>query len=144
MVADPALSPQSTGRDSMICPRCDTRLIITYDEPVCLRCGFVNYFYVPIQQPTRTREQNLISAGTRAVLRYVGEFPSLQNTLTYVRAQRVRNRVAYEVTCPFCGGTMTQSSLSGKRREAREERYKCSEGHRVSLTPGRHDSLGWK
>ncbi len=85
-----------------------------------------------------------MSAGTRSVLRYVGEFPTLSETLTQVKLVRLRNRVVYGVTCPFCGQAMTQSSLSGKRREAREERYKCSDGHRVSLTPGRNGALGWK
>ena len=30
------------------------------------------------------------------------------------------------------------------RREVREERYKCMDGHRVSLTPKTDGGLGWK
>ena len=86
----------------------------------------------------------MVSAATHFVLRYVGDFPALSETLTHVRLVRVRNRVVYDVTCPFCGKAMVQSSLSGKRREVREERYKCEEGHRVSLTPGKNGHLGWK
>ena len=82
--------------------------------------------------------------GTRYILRYVGEFPSLVETLTYVQLRRLRNRAVYVPTCPFCGGGMEQSSLSGKRREVREERFSCELGHRVSLMPDRNGDLGWK
>lgn len=126
----------------MICPRCDTMLRINYDEPECLQCGFVDYKYVP-PQPVQ-KKKSIISTGTHYILRYVGDFPSLANTLTHVRLERLRNRVVYGVNCPFCGEDMEQSSLSGKRREVREERYKCTEGHRVSLIPDKTDSLGWK
>ena len=138
-----AVAPKTeTLRPLFICPRCDARLRFNYDEPICLQCGYVKYDYAaPDQMRRRT---NLMSAGTRSVLRYVGDFPTLAETLTQVKLVRLRNRVVYGVTCPFCGQAMTQSSLSGKRREAREERYKCSDGHRVSLTPGRNGALGWK
>jgi hypothetical protein len=68
----------------------------------------------------------------------------LADTLTYVQLKRVKNRVVYGVRCPFCSGSMEQSALSGKRKEVREERYKCEDGHRVSLTPARNGALGWK
>ena len=129
-------------RSRMVCPRCRAKLRINYDEPECLQCGYVDYTYIPVA-PKRNKK-NLISAGTQYILRYVGEFPSLAETLTHVQLQRLRNRVVYGVICPFCGNSMDQSSLSGKRREVREERYKCEQGHRVSLTPGKDGSLGWK
>jgi lysyl-tRNA synthetase class I len=69
----------------------------------------------------------------------------LANTLIYVRLIRVRNRVVYAVNCPFCEKAMDQSSLSGTRHEPRELRYKCMDGHRVSLVPTRNGaSMGWK
>ena len=126
----------------MICPRCDTQLRINYDEPECLQCGYVDYSYTPPASKRSTK--SIISAGTRYILRYVGEFPSLVDTLTHIQLRRLRNRVVYGVICPFCGNSMDQSSLSGKRREVREERYKCDQGHRVSLTPGKNGALGWK
>jgi Zn ribbon nucleic-acid-binding protein len=126
----------------MICPRCSSQLRINYDEPECLQCGFVDYDYTPISATKKTK--SIVSNGTHYVLRYVGDFPSLADTLTHVRLERLRNRVIYGVSCPFCDGEMTQSSLSGKRREVREERYKCESGHRVSLTPNKNGSLGWK
>ena len=136
-----AVAPKTeTPRPLFICPRCDARLRFNYDEPICLQCGYVKYDYAAPDQ--MQRQTNLMSAGTRSVLRYVGDFPTLAETLTQVKLVRLRNRVVYGVTCPFCGQEMTQSSLSGKRREAREERYKCSDGHRVSLTPGKNGSLG--
>lgn len=130
------------SRFGMICPRCDAQLRINYEEPVCLQCGFVDYEYVPPQ--VKRKKKTVISDGTRYVLRYVGDFDSLSQTLTHVQLQRMRNRVVYNVSCPFCTRPMVQSSLSGKRREVREERYKCTEGHRVSLTPAKNGSLGWK
>ena len=136
-------SPHAGGwRGPLICPRCDARLRISYDEPICLQCGYVNYHYTPTNGVRKA--SSLMTAGTRSVLRYVGDSPALAETLTQVRLVRLRNRGVYEVNCPFCDGTMEQSSLSGKRREAREERYRCEQGHRVSLTPGKNGFLGWK
>lgn len=124
----------------MTCPRCDSSLRITYHEPECILCGYVDYEY----KPKINGSKALLSSATRYILRYVGEFPELSETLAHVQVQRERNRVVFRVNCPFCHSSMTQTSLSGKRREAREERYKCSEGHRVSLTPWKGGSLGWK
>ncbi len=142
MITSVASSTIEEARPLLICPRCDSRLRFNYDEPICLQCGYVNYDYTAPDQ--MRRKTNLMRAGTRSVLRYVGEFSMLSETLTHVKLVRLRNRVVYGVRCPFCGLAMTQSSLSGKRREAREERYKCSDGHRVSLTPSRNGALGWK
>ena len=136
----PQESPSSPDVYRMSCPRCSTRLRIGYFEPECLRCGYVDYKY----RPRIKTKQSLISSATRYVLRYVGDFPGLAETLTHIKLKRVRNRVVYRVDCPFCGSPMDQTSLSGKRREVREERYKCMAGHRVSLTPGRNGGLGWK
>ena len=142
MITSVASSTIGEARPLLICPRCDSRLRFNYDEPICLQCGYVNYAYTAPDQIRR--KTNLMSAGTRSVLRYVGEASTLSDTLTHVKLVRLRNRVVYGVRCPFCRQAMSQSSLSGKRREAREERYKCSDGHRVSLTPGRNGALGWK
>ena len=127
----PSLTPTSIQNSAvasvavsrrMECPRCDTMLRINYDEPECLQCGFVDYQYVPPQAPPK--KKSIISTGTHYILHYVGDFPTLAETLTHVRLERLRNRVVYGVNCPFCGVDMEQSSLSGKRREVREERYK--------------------
>ncbi|MCY4653056.1 MAG: hypothetical protein OXC95_07815 [Dehalococcoidia bacterium] len=114
---------------------------MTYNEPECLQCGFVDYKYV---SPTPISAKNLMSSATRFVFRYIGESPNLKETLVDVQLRRIRNRVVYAVTCPFCQSQMDQSSLSGKRREIREERYKCTQGHRVSLIPRKSGSMGWK
>ena len=114
----------------------------TFDEAECLSCGFVDYEY---SAPHTIQETNsIISTGTRYVLRYIGEFPTLSDVVTHVKVYRVRNRAVFGVSCPFCGSGMSQSSLSGKRREIREERYKCTAGHRVSLCPNPDGVLGWK
>ena len=133
--------PKETSSPGLLaCPRCDAQLRRGYFEPECLRCGYVDYRHTAPIGSTKS----IISSGTRYVLRYVGEFSGLCDVLTHVQLLRIRNRVAYDVNCPFCGVLMTQTSLSGKRREVREERYKCDAGHRVSLTPSRNGGLGWK
>ena len=141
-----AASPQqtngATASQRLICPRCDAHLRINYYEPQCLQCGYVDYGYVP-EKPT-IRKKSLVGAGTQYILRYIGDFPYLAETLAYVKLERLRNRVVFGVECPFCSQPMVQSSLSGRRRELREERYKCTEGHRVSLTPTQNGALGWK
>ena len=124
------------------CHRCGTRLVMGYDEPECLSCGWVDYSYT--NASACTNGASIISAATRYVLRYCGDFSNLAETLVYARVVRIRNRVAYAVNCPFCNELMEQSSLSGKRPDAREQRYKCSLGHRVSLVPTKRGMLGWR
>ena len=131
----------STGSRT-VCPRCNAPLWINYDELECLHCGYVDYQYTP--PSNGNGRKSIISTATHYVIRYVGEFSTLSDTLAHVRVQRVRNFVVYGVECPFCGKQMIQSSLSGNRRGVRECRYKCDEGHRVSLTPDKNGSLGWK
>ncbi len=141
MVTLPASSSAVQTRQRQACPRCEASLIITYNEPECIQCGFVDYKYVP---PTPISAKNLMSSATKFVFRYIGDSQNLKETLVDAQLQRIRNRVVYEVTCPFCQSQMKQSSLSGKRREIREERYKCIQGHRVSLIPRKGGSMGWK
>ena len=136
----PAEVPKTNGVSH--CPRCDTRLLMGYDEPQCLNCGFADYERTLASTP-RDRT-NILSAATRYILRYVGDFPSLTESLAHVKLIRVRNRVVYAVNCPFCEKAMDQSSLSGKRPEVREQRYRCMDGHRVSLVPGKNGMLGWR
>ena len=111
-----------------------------YDEPECPVCGNADYSYTDM----RKRSKSLMSAATRYVLRYAGDFPALGQTLAHVKLVRVRNRVVFAVRCPFCERIMDQSSLSGKRPDLGEQRYKCEDGHRVSLVPLRNGMLGWR
>ena len=144
MVAIPVTVPQSTPRNKSHCPRCEDMLVLTYDEPVCLSCGYHDYQSAP---PTYFgRNRSLLSSATKFVVRYAGDAPSLMDVTTRVQAIRVGNRLAHEVQCPFCPDRkiMEQSSLSGKRREVREERFRCEDSHRVSLTPDRSGNLAWK
>ena len=141
MVISSAPTTAVRPRPQQLCPRCDAALIKAYYEPECLQCGFVDYSYT---RPIRIGKKSLMSAGTQFVFRYVGDAPRLVETLAHVRLRRLRSRIVFGVTCPFCEAEMDQSSLSGKRREIREERYRCPEGHRVSLIPRRDGSMGWK
>ena len=124
-----------------ICPRCDTALRVNYDEPLCLQCGYVDYSYVADVE--RRERKSPLSQGTRYVLRYVGSYPYLADTLCHVKQIGTKNSFRYAVNCPFCRKPMHQTSLSGKRRDLRQERYKCAQDHRVSLTPCKDGSLGW-
>ena len=128
-------------RPHQACPRCNASLIMTYNEPECLQCGFVDYKYV---SPTPISAKSVMNSARRYIFRYIGDSPTLRETLVDARLRRIRNRVVYAVTCPFCKSQMDQSSLSGKRREIREERYKCIQGHRVSLIPRKDGNMGWK
>ena len=129
---------QTSFRD--ICGRCGTRLVMGYDEPECIACGWSDYSHTN----ETSRSKSVISAATRYILRYVGDFPALAHTLAHVHLVRVRNRAIFAVACPFCKKEMEQSSLSGKRPDLREQRYKCVDGHRVSLVPLKGDLLGWR
>jgi hypothetical protein len=117
----------------LICPRCESQLRINYDEPQCIQCGYVDYSYSPPQ--TAGREKALLSSGTRYVLRYVGDSPVLSEQLIYVQSRRVRNHMVFEVDCLFCQQSMMRTSLSGKLRAKREERYRCNQGHMLSIVP---------
>ena len=128
------------------CPRCDTLLVKGYEEPQCLRCGYADYTYVG-ESMGELKSQNgrsILSAATRYILRYTGDCPSLTDTLADVRLTRVRHREVFAVSCPFCEKPMGQSPHSGNRPEVPEQRYKCIEGHRVSLVAGKNDLRGWR
>ena len=131
----------ATASRKMVCPRCEAPLYITYEEPECLQCGYVDYRYTV---PGVAASKSIISSATRYVIRYVGTFPALMDLIAHVQVQRVRNFVVHGVKCPFCDRQMIQSSISGNRKGVREGRYRCEEGHRVSLTPAKDGSLGWK
>ncbi len=142
MVANPI--PIQSPTDFIRCPRCERSLAMGYDEPECLTCGYADYSYTIITRNGMSK--NPVSSGTAFVVRYGGDASFLDEVTTVVKAQRKGNRLVLVVQCPFCGNgnKMEESSLSGKRREAREERFKCNESHRLSLTPGKHGAFTWK
>ena len=47
MVTSSAPVPAVRSRPHQVCPRCEASLIMTYNEPECIQCGFVDYKYVP-------------------------------------------------------------------------------------------------
>ena len=122
------------------CPRCNTRLRLSYDELECLGCGYVDYEYSPERRP----KTGVVGSATRYVVRYTGDSLDLSDTVTHVQLRFVRNRLGYGVQCPFCGIPMSPSLLSRRRGSAGEERYTCAAGHRVSLTKGDNGVVGWK
>ncbi len=142
VAAAPGVQVAPEPRPLTNCYRCGTRLVMGYDEPECMSCGWADYSYMATT--TSSNGASIINTATKHVLRYRGDFTNLAGTLVYARVVRIRNRVAYAVSCPFCNQVMEQSSLSGKRPDAREQRFKCSLGHRVSLIPTKRGMLGWR
>jgi len=144
-VSPSVVSPVSPRpeKESAKCQRCKSQLVMGYDEPQCLTCGFADYTHSRDIVP-RWARTSIVSAATRYVVRYVGDAMNLADQLTHVRLVRHNNRAIFDVTCPFCEGSMEESSLSGKRPEAREQRFKCEIGHRVSLIPRKNGMLGWR
>ena len=136
-----SMNPGPMSRPEPLCKRCGTRMVMGYDEMECLMCGYVDYSYTR-EMPSGPK--NLLSSATDYVLRYVGDFPALSERLAHVKVVRIRNRAGFDVECPFCSRGMEEASLSGKRPEARERRFKCTDGHRVSLIPGKSGVEGWR
>jgi Zn ribbon nucleic-acid-binding protein len=136
--------PEKTPKvNKVYCPKCTARLTVNYDESECLNCGYVDHQYIGLVKKSKNTH-SVIGTGTRFIIRYIGDFETLHDTVTHVKVYRVRNRVTYGVRCPFCGDSMNQSSLSGRKKEIREERYKCVSGHRISLAPNGKGDIGWR
>lgn len=123
------------------CPRCEAILTQSYisEPPNCVRCGWEDYSY---EEPKARKARNRFLGGTTHKLRYMGtrESPA-SNFVIDVELRHVPREdgrggkmVAFP-ECPFCDdpSPMEQTSLSSKRKEIREERYRCPNGHRVRL-----------
>ena len=139
LVRDPV--PRTETGNRMYCPRCETTLSVSYEESLCMVCGYADYDYV--SPNAKNGHQSMISSGTRYVLRYVGDFPFWRDP------DSRQAQASSEPGCIRCHLPLLQWGhgaviLSGKRREMREERYRCTDGHRVSLTPTPSGALGWK
>ncbi len=124
------------------CPRCVAPLWINHEEPECLQCGYVDYRSTA--PAVGASKKSVMSSATRYVIRYVGTFPALTDLTAHVHVERVRNFVVHGVKCPYCNNQMIRSSVLGNREGVQKGRYRCDEGHRVSLTPDKDGGLGWK
>ena len=78
------------------------------------------------------------------MVRYKGHSENFKDKLTHVKVIRIKNRIVFDVNCPFCDSSMEQTSLSGKRKDLKEERFKCDQGHRVSLIPAKKNGIAWR
>ena len=132
----------TSTRFRMVCPRCEAPLRITHEEPECLHCGYVDYHYTA--RAVGADKKSILSSATRYGIRYLGTFPALTDLTAHVHIERVRNFVVHRVKCPFCNNQMIRSSVSGNREGVQKGRYRCDEGHRVSLTTDKDGGLGWK
>ena len=135
MTATIQSAPQvGTRPPAGLCGRCGSRMLMGYDEPQGLRCG--NTDYSNTREFSRNRE-NPLSRATWRIFRYDGDSPTFSETLVNAQVVRRGNRVRYDFQCPFCSQGMEEVSLSGKRPEGKEERFRCGYNHRVSLIPGK-------
>ena len=121
------------------CPRCNSLTLRRYDETTCPACGWVKY-----ETEERVSEATPVTRITERVIRYKGEFAAMRDTRVRVRIARRKTKLVSYPFCPFCGAEMRESSLSGKRRDIREERYACPLGHRISLVPTRNGGQIWR
>jgi transposase-like protein len=147
MVAFKELQPQSFDISSAVCPRCGDKLRVDYpdQEPQCLMCGYVRYEYTPRLR----RGGSVLETSTQFRLRYAGYYDELRETIVRVSMSRLNNsngsiRLVSHPECPFCGQLMQLVSLSGKRKERTEDRYRCPEDHRISLLMGPGSEMGWR
>ena len=125
------------------CPRCAARLFESYEELLCVHCGYTDYSR-PTPRPT-SATRNALNAATIWIVRYTGNSPNLGNSLMQVRTERSGYCIAYKATCPYCNSSMSQSSRrSSKRIEKRQERHRCDHGHIITLTWDEDGELGWK
>jgi ribosomal protein S27AE len=136
-----AATQQTTDQQRLVCPRCESGLAATYDELECLICGYVDYSWTPsTAQPQRIKRDGDV----RFRLPYVGDFHSMQGNFILVRLDRTTTKQPLEVSCPFCGDRMDQTSLTCSGKGAREERYICRDNHRVSMMRDRDGGMGWR
>lgn len=132
--------------DGVTCPHCDGALQVNYDELKCL-CGYRD----PYRTVSRHSASTFGFGGREIVLRYGGDCPALRElTLKMIvqrgeiSPERTSTRLIQIPYCPWCGEPMAQCSLSGKRREILEERFRCELGHRISVTVDRRGKLVWR
>jgi len=118
------------------CPRGCGVILVGDEEPKCPLCGYVDYFRVR----TRTRPLNVVSSGTRFVVRYLGSLPTMKNLTVQVRVVApAREYPRYVLNCPFqdCGEKML--------RAGDLLYWRCRQSHRVRLvTNGRLEVVGWR
>ena len=134
------ISNKNTGKLS--CPKCSSIIVRTYYEPQCLQCGYVDYS-TPLEK-IESPGSTVVGSATRYMVRYKGHSENFKEKLAHVKVVREKNRIIFNVNCPFCETSMEQTSLSGKRKDLREERFKCNQGHRVSLLPSKKSGITWR
>ena len=136
-----AVTQITTERQRLACPRCESDLVAVYDELDCLICGYVDYSWKPVSmQPQRVDKGDNV----RFRLPYIGDFQSMKGNFISVRLDRTTTKQPLEVSCPFCGIKMEQTSLTCSGNGARVERFICSQRHRVNLIRDCDGGLGWR
>jgi len=125
----------------LVCPRCESGMVAVNDELDCMICGYVDYSWKPVStQPRRVKRGDNV----RFRLPYIGDFQSMKGNFISVRLDRTTTKQRLDVNCPFCSDGMEQTSLTCSGKGVREERYICSQKHRVNLMRDCDGGLGWR
>ena len=123
------------------CPRCGSSALLTnYDETTCVNCGYVEYLAPPDMDIAADDPAAMRGPAFRAttyVARYGGPFSEQKHRLVYVTTYAYPDMKKHDaqlrVKCPWDSLEMERSSLSGKRKRHNETRFRCPDGHRLSL-----------
>ena len=80
---------------------------------------------------------------TQHVIQYGGGLRALTETSIYGKVARRGNSAGFDIPCPFCSQATEEVSLSGKRREGKERRFKCADGHGVLVRESSNGMYVW-
>ena len=93
----------------LLCPKCSSAIVKTYYEPQCLQCGYVDYS-TPLEK-IESPGSTVVGSATRYMVRYKGHSDNFKDKLAHVKVVRQKNRIIFDVNCPFCESSMEQTSL---------------------------------
>ena len=105
---------------------------------------------IPLSGNQSNVGKSILQTATEYFIRYNGTYDYLKDTTVHVKTIRIGNpngsgRLENRPTCPFCEESMQSLSLSGKRKDKVETRFKCVSDHRISLFMGSTRSeMGWR
>lgn len=133
------------------CPRCcDGALSFDGEEWICIHCGNEDYFRArPSLESFRSRLSFDHAPEQTASYAHDGTYQRMRQVT--VRYKTVIKFVAGGNTkrtilawCPFCGGAMDQTAPTPRMRNAGESRFRCGEGHRISLFAMQNGDMVWR
>ena len=104
----------------MRCARCGGNILTTWDERVCMQCGWRDYAYNP-PKPERSAITSV-----KQIARYAGDYPNPEGLTVEVSVERwgvdgrhesVKGGPQVTPNCPWCQERMTPTSITGSSRQ---------------------------